>query len=454
MPPFARYSGVGRIMPSDYYTYFKAMSRNPLEVWGEEHFNLPIAPFRFLGRSSILINDPDAIHHCFVANAQNYRMNPVRQSVLQPFLRNGLLTAEGEVWKTARHAVAPVFTPRKVNAFAPQILTVCEAEVSRLKGLENPVISVRDMMIELTLDVLMETLFSGDEALDKQRFTENICELIEISGIPHPFDLPQWPGWLPRFGRGRSERVIQALRDQVIELAALRRAQPTAREAGRPEDFLDLLLSAGLDDTAVVDNLLTFLAAGHETTARTLAWTLYLLSQSPSVRDQLEYELGSADLDPANPSAWIEALPFTEAVLKESLRLYPSAPILARQSIASDLITGVAIPPKTDVLVSTWLLHRQRGLWQQPDDFRPERFLGPEADGISRTCYLPFGIGPRVCIGARFAMMEMIIVMASLLREFRFDFAGERHPLPVMKITLQPDVDIPMSVSRRARETV
>lgn len=449
MPPLARYSGAGRLMPGDYWTYFRAMSRNPLEVWGEHHFHLNVAPFRFLGRSSLIINDPDAIQHCFIGNVANYRMNPMRQAVLRPFLRDGLLTAEGEIWKTARKAVSPVFTPRKVNAFAPQILKVCEDARDSFRAVNGRVISATDAMVNLTLDVLIETLFSGDEALDKARFTKGICDLIEISGIPHLFDLLHMPGWVPRIGHGASNRVIRDLREQVGELAALRRSQPLPEQAGRPADFLDLLLGAGLDDTAVVDNLLTFLAAGHETTARTLTWTLYLLSQSPDILAEVEQELDTAELDRGAPETWMDALPWTMAVIKESLRLYPSAPVLARSSIDDDVVGGVPIPAKTDVLVSTWLLHRHRDLWPDADEFRPQRFLGEAGETINRFAYLPFGIGPRVCIGARFAMMEMAIVLAVLLRDLRFQFAGHRHPLPVMRITLQPDVDVPMKVSHR-----
>lgn len=451
MQSLARYSGAGRLMPGDYWTYFRAMSRNPMEVWGEHHFHLNVAPFRFLGRSSLIINDPDAIQHCFIGNVANYRMNPMRQAVLRPFLRDGLLTAEGEIWKTARKAVSPVFTPRKVKAFAPQILKVCEAARDSFLAVDGRVISATDAMVNLTLNVLIETLFSGDEALDKARFNKGICDLIEISGIPHLFDLLHMPGWVPRIGHGASNRVIRDLREQVGELAALRRSQPLPEQAGRPADFLDLLLGADLDDTAVVDNLLTFLAAGHETTARTLTWTLYLLSQSPDILAEVEQELDTAELDRSAPETWMDALPWTMAVIKESLRLYPSAPVLARSSINDDVVGGVPIPAKTDVLVSTWLLHRHRDLWPEADDFRPQRFLGEAGETINRFAYLPFGIGPRVCIGARFAMMEMAIVLAVLLRDLRFQFAGHRHPLPVMRITLQPDIDVPMKVSHRPR---
>ena len=448
-PPYASYSGVGKLMPSDYWTYFKAMQRNPLEIWGEHHFSIRLAPFRFLGRSSLILNDPDAIHHCFVSNAANYGMNPLRQAVLRPFLRDGLLTAEGDIWRTARKAVSPVFTPRKVNGFAPQIRSVCETTVDRLAARDGETISVSDLMVELTLDVLMETLFSGDDALDKARFTQGICDLLEISGVPHLFDLAHFPGWIPRIGQGKSRKVITDLRQQVGDVAAARRAAPSPEATGRTPDFLDLLLGAGLDDTAVIDNLLTFLAAGHETTARSLAWTLYLLSRDPVSLERLEGEIDGADLAGAEPSDWSRLLPFTEAVLKESLRLYPSAPMLARTSKEWDLVTGLPVPGGTDVLVSTWLLHRQRDIWEHPDEFRPDRFLGEAATRIPKDAYLPFGLGPRVCIGARFAMMEMVIVMACLASRLRLDFAGERDPVPVMRITLQPDTDMPMTIRRR-----
>ena len=448
-PPYAEYSAPGKLRLSDYWVYFQAMQRNPLEVWGEHHFSIRLAPFRFLGRSNLILNDPAAIHHCFVTRADNFTMNPLRQAVLRPFLRDGLLTAEGETWKRARKAVSPVFTPRKVNAFAPQIRQVCDEAADGFANQDGSVIGVSQAMVDLTLDVLIETLFSGDEALDKPAFTRGIHDLLEISGIPHLFDVIHLPGWVPRIGHGKSRRVIADLRRQVGAVAAARRAAPTPDTAGRPADFLDLLLGAGLDDTAVIDNLLTFLAAGHETTARTLAWALYLLSRAPDVRNRLEAELDAAPLDTTDPAEWSGLLPWTEAVIKESLRLYPSAPILARTSKDWDLVTGLPVPGGTDVVVSTWLLHRQRDIWEHPDDFRPERFLGEAAQAIPKDADLPFGIGPRVCIGARFAMMEMLIVLGTLLRKVRLDYAGATEPRPVMRITLQPDNAMEMRVSRR-----
>ena len=450
-PALARYSPAGKIRLRDYFTYFKAMRKNPLSAWGEEHYKLRIAPFRFLGRKSVMLNDPDSIHHCFVSNASNYKMNPIRQAVLRPFLRDGLLTAEGETWKTARHAVAPGFTPRKINAFAPGIRDVVVENAAAIECLVDGDISASRLMVDMTLDVLIGTLFSGDEALDKVLFTANINRLIEITGIPHPFDLVSAPDWIPRVGRGASRRVIADLRQQVGEIATQRRQAPVDPDADpdKPADFLDLLLGAGLEEDAIIDNLLTFLAAGHETTARSLSWTLYLLSSAPDVRERLEAELENANLEEDNPAGWMEQLPWTVAVLKESLRLYPSAPILTRSTLGPDTLGGHEISGNTEIIVSTWLLHRHADLWESPGTFRPSRFFGDAEKNIPRYAYLPFGLGPRVCIGARFAMMEMVIVLAVLLKRFRFDHVGTHQPVPVMRITLQPDTDMMMRVSRR-----
>lgn len=454
-PDLAQYSPVGKIRLGDYITYFKAMSTNPLSAWGEDHYKLRIAPFRFLGRKSVMLNDPDTIHHCFVTNASNYKMNPIRQAVLRPFLRDGLLTAEGATWKTARHAVAPVFTPRKINAFAPGIRDVTVENAAAIDCLVGGDISASRLMVDMTLDILIGTLFSGDKALDKTRFTANINRLIEITGIPHVFDLISAPDWIPRIGHGASRRVIADLRRQVGEIADQRRQVSDESGPNKPDaqnkkaDFLDLLLGAGLEDEAVIDNLLTFMAAGHETTARSLAWTLYLLSSAPDVRDKLEAEIDNATLDEDDPAGWMDQLPWTVAVLKESLRLYPSAPILTRSTLGPDQLGEHKISDNTEIIVSTWLLHRHADLWDAPEEFRPSRFFGEAEKDIPRYAYLPFGLGPRVCIGARFAMMEMVIVLAVLLRRFRFDHVGTQQPVPVMRITLQPDTDMMMRVSRR-----
>ena len=447
-PPYADYEATGRLTLRDYVNHFKRMGRNPLEVWAEPHFSIDYAPFRFLGKDYLLLNQPEGVRRVFLSNAANYRHNRMRQALIRPALRDGLLTAEGEIWKQSRKALAPVFTPRRIDAFAPAILSVIQSWARTLEAQDGETVCVSDAMVRMTLDALIDTLFSGSDAIDRDRFTQNVCQLMDIAGLPHPFDLVGAPSWVPRVGQLAKDRYIKDIRRQMAELAQARRARG---EEEKGDDFLSLLLKAGLDDDQIVDQLFTFMMAGHETTARSLAWTLYILGEARDVRQRLEAEIDTAALDPDHPESWPAALPFTEAVIKESLRLYPSAAHLPRTAIGADELCGQPIAPETEIIVSPWLLHRHRGLWEQADAFIPDRFMGEAGERIDRFAFLPFGVGPRVCIGGRFAMTEMVITLAVLLKRLRFDYAEAEPPLPIMRITLQPDRPVRMRVRRRAK---
>jgi cytochrome P450 len=202
-------------------------------------------------------------------------------------------------------------------------------------------------------------------------------------------------------------------------------------------------------DADVRANIVTFINAGHETTANALTWSLYLLSQSPEWRERAEADADQAfDVDGTVASERCEIL---RAVFEEALRLYPPAAMLARQSIADDQLGGITIPAGTVVTVSPYVLHRRRGLWDNPDAFDPSRFLGEKRDRIDRFAYIPFGAGPRVCIGMAFAIQEGIILLAHLLRAFRFDLVKGHVVMPLQRVTLRPREGMKMHVKRRNR---
>ena len=203
----------------------------------------------------------------------------------------------------------------------------------------------------------------------------------------------------------------------------------------------------GLPEANIRANIVTFINAGHETTANALTWTLYLLSRSPEWRERAEAEAASV-FDPERPAS-LEGCAVLRAVLDEALRLYPPVAILTREAIRHDTILGQRVPAGTIVLISPYVLHRRRGLWDHPDAFDPSRFLGERRDRIDRFAYIPFGAGPRVCIGMAFAMQEGIILLAHLLRAFRFDLV-EGHPvMPLQRVTLRPREGMKMHVKRR-----
>ena len=222
-----------------------------------------------------------------------------------------------------------------------------------------------------------------------------------------------------------------------------------------PNDFLTLLLRAegpeGLSRAEIEDNIITFIGAGHETTARALGWTLYLLARAPWERDRIEQEI-DAFMDQAKvppPHAWLDALPLTRAAFEEAMRLYPPAPSINREPIEDDQYQDLKLPKGSAVLVMPWTVHRHRLYWDNPEAFMPSRFHPENRDKIDRFQYLPFGAGPRVCIGASFALQEAIIALATLLHRYRFDMAGAIKPWPVQKLTTQPDGGLPMTVTAR-----
>ena len=426
------------------------MARNPLAIWGEGAYREPVIVTEWLGKPIIVISDPAAIRHVMVDNAKNYGMQPLRQRVLRPILRDGLLTAEGELWKRARRSLAPVFAPRNTTCLAT---TMLQRSVLFADGLERKAGQASDIAVEMTLltfDILQATLFTGDIAGDPQEFAAATATLLRTMGRIDPMDVLDAPAFVPRVTRllgKRSQAYFRQLIAATIERRQelLRRAPETA-----PRDLLTLLLEAeGRSRSEIEDNIITFIGAGHETTARALGWTLYLLSQAPEERAKVEAEIDAHDFSDPNPSSWVDRLVTTRAAFEEAMRLYPPAPSLNRAALEDDQVGNVRIPKDASVLVLPWIVHRHRRLWSRPDEFVPSRFLPDKRAALDRYQYIPFGLGPRVCIGQHFAMQEGVIALAALMRHLRFDYAGSAPPAPVQKITVQPARDIPMRISRR-----
>jgi cytochrome P450 len=426
------------------------MARNPLAIWGVGAFREKIITTEWLGVPTVIISDPTAIRHVMVENAKNYGMQPLRQRVLRPILRDGLLTAEGELWRRTRKSLAPIFSPRNVAPLANVMLKRSQIFADGLAARTGKVVDMAEQMTLLTFDILQATLFSGDIAGDPQEFAGATHSLLKTMGRVDPLDVLDAPAWVPRVTRLLGARSLTYFRRLIADTIARRRAMLEKSPEAAPRDLLTLLLEAeGLTPSEVEDNIITFIGAGHETTARALGWSLYLLSQAPEERARLEAELAAHDFGDGDPYSWPDKLPMTRAVFEEAMRLYPPAPSLNRQALEDDDLDGVKIPKGATVLVMPWILHRHEKLWDRPDEFVPERFLPGARESIERYQYLPFGAGPRVCIGQYFAMQEGVVALACLCRGLRFEFAGAEPPRPVQKITVQPEDGLRMRVVRR-----
>ncbi|WP_281976954.1 cytochrome P450 [Pseudorhizobium flavum] len=460
--PFVPPAPVPRTVPPSRLEIIRTVFNNPLELWGEPSYTLPWIETKFLKERTIIVNDPGLIRHVLVDNAANYEMSEIRQLILRPILRDGLLTAEGPVWKRSRKAMAPVFTPRHARSFADQMLRKSEDYVSKYSGVgeEGQVFDISVDMTEITFNILSQTLFSGEIVTESNDFSEDVDSLLHRMGRVDPMDLLRAPPWVPRLTRIGGKRVLGKFREIVAKTMALRQKKMRENPDHVPQDFLTLLLELagpdGLTMNEIEDNILTFIGAGHETTARALAWTLYCVANSPQIRERMETEIDEVLASGAEPVEWMDRMPMVRAAFEEALRLYPPAPSLNRAAIADDEWTSpdgktVRIRAGVTVLIMPWTLHRHQLYWDNPRAFMPERFLPENRGKIGRFQYLPFGAGPRVCIGATFAMQEAVIALAVLMSRYRFDMTPDTKPWPVQKLTTQPRDGLPMRVTRRVR---
>ncbi len=436
--------------------FLLALGRNPLTTWTEDHFTKPMVEADGVLGHVVSVHDPAAIRHVFVDNVANYRKDSLQQRILRRGPGTGLLTAEADAWRLQRRTLAGLFTPRTVATFLPAMVDAAEAVVRRLmrRPLGRPVDACEDMA-RVTLDILARTIFS-DGLDDPETLRRTMGRYLDSIGRVSALDVFDAPQWIPRPGRMMAAPIAAYFDDFVERIIAVRRERLAGDRASVPRDFLTLLIEAsdpetgaGLSELDVRANIVTFIGAGHETTANTLSWVLFLLSQDEAVRARVEAELDDVLGDQRLSAAHLPRLVFTRAVIDEALRLYPPAPYMSREAIADDVVGGISVPAGSIVVTAPWVLHRHHLLWTDPDLFRPERFL-PDARGpVDRFAYLPFGVGPRVCIGASFALQEATVVVAVLLRRLRFDLKAGHRVMPLQRLTLRPQGGLPMTVKAR-----
>jgi len=446
-----------RTEPLGTLAFLRAVRENPLNTWMEAHFEEPIITGDgALGRMTV-VSDPAAIRHILVDNAANYRKDDLQLRILAPGLGRGLVTAEGDEWRLQRRTIAPLFTPRHVASFFPAMVEAAERLVRRWQ--RRPAGRVVDASLEMTrvtLDVLERTIFTQGVSKDPDALGRAITRYFNSLGRVAPLDIFGFPDWIPRIGRLRARPSIRFFEETVNALIDARK-QLLARGEQAPRDLLTLLLEAadpetgkGLSDIDVRTNIVTFIGAGHETTANALSWSLYLLSQDERARAHVEREVDEVLEEGALEPHHLDKLVYTRAVIDEAIRLYPPAPYMSRAAIDDDRIGELEIPAGSMVAIVPYLLHRHRRLWNEPDAFQPERFLPENRGRIDRFAYLPFGAGPRVCIGASFSLQEAVIVLATIARSVRLDLVDGHAVTPVQRITLRPQGGLPMRLTQRA----
>lgn len=387
-----------------------------------------------------MIMEPAAIKRVLLDAVDDYPKSNVTKTLLSPAIGDSLFIAEGAHWRWQRRATAPAFAHRSVAALGPVMSRAAAHSCARIATAGPRAVDLAEEMVNTTFDVIADVTFSGDDTMDRTAVHGAIDGYITEAGRVSVLDLLGAPAWVPRPGRSEAMRQLEATK--VIADAAIERRQ--ARGASDVPDLLDLLLSAEdpksgrtMTTSELRDNLLTFIVAGHETTAQTLAWALYLMGHDTDAQDRARAEAQNVLEGRAAGADDLAALPYTRQIIDETLRLYPAGGLLSRTARADDTLCGTHIQKGDTVMIPVYALGRHRDLWEAPDAFRPERFSDRKA--IDRYAYLPFGDGPRVCIGASFAIQEAVIILATLLSRFRFSSVKGRSPVPKMLITLRPE---------------
>jgi cytochrome P450 len=437
------------------------MWQNPLAMWTRAHFEEPVVIRKSVLGTLAVLSNPAGIRHVLVDNAANYHKGPLQRRVLLG-LGNGLLTTEDEDWRVQRRALAPLFTPRVVESFAPAMGEAASNLLARWR--QQPTgrtVDISGEMSRITLEVLERTIFPEGLGRELGEFVRAIKLYAETLGRVHPLDVLRFPDWVPRLSRRSAQPALNFFLQVVDAMIASKRNSKAGEEDHGTRDLLTLLVAAadpvtgkGLSEAEVRANIITFIAAGHETTANTLTWALFLLALYPQWRQAAEAEVDRALPDGAFNGGPISAellksLPLTRAIIDETLRLYPPAASLSRQALHADNAAGARIEAGNVVVISPWIIHRHTLLWKDPCSFDPGRFLPDAPQAIARFSYLPFGAGPRICIGASFALQETVIVLASILRQFRLELAPTANIVPVQWLTLRPKYGMPMLIRPR-----
>jgi cytochrome P450 len=385
------------------------------------------------GTPLVLLSDPGAVRHVLQGNASNWSKATLQYLALATVTGPGLLAVWDDSWLGRRRIAAPAFHHGRIAAIGASVAQAARTVVDSWGALApgGEIVDVDTLSTQITLDVVGRTLFDRDLAdvtMDLVRATDEAAELVVARGRSLP-----WPSWVPTSVNRRLRVSVACLDNICRQLVTDRRARGVSEH---DSDLLGLLVAADLPDDAIRDELVTVVVAGHETVASALMWTLMLLAEHPEAQQRLREEARAA-------GQWTqlrrrEQLPWTRAVVDESLRLFPPGWVISRRAEQADSIGGQDVPAGTLVVISPWLLHRDARSWPHPEEFRPERFL-PESTARARPDYVPFGLGPRLCIGRDFALVELTILLVELLRDHVVELPGGwKRPECLALVTLRP----------------
>jgi cytochrome P450 len=406
--------------------------------------------FRLGGLHAFLVNHPDAIQHILQENNRSYTKDTLQYNALAAVTGKGLLTSDGETWLAHRRLMQPAFSRPRIYNFGPQMVAAAENMLDGWQaaaGNAQP-LDVDQAMMRLALEILGKAVLGVDLEREAPALTEAVTIVLDhvVEQLKSP---PAIPHFIPTRANRRYRSALGTLDQAVLEIIAAHRQEPHSTQG----DLLDLMIQAGntpghpaLNARQLRDEIVTILIAGHETVASALTWACFLLSQNPAAAARLRKELHQV-LGGRRPEvADLPALTYTRRVFDEALRLYPPAWLITRKCVMADHIDGHAIPAGSLMVIGVAAVQRHPAFWPNPDCFDPDRFLPEQSAGRPHFAYLPFGGGPRLCIGNTFALTEAPLVLAAIYQRFRLELVPGTPVEALPLVTQRPSNGLPMLV--------
>ena len=428
----------------------RAVVRNPIESWPRAVYREHLHRARMPGRDAVFVMCPALIRQVLVDEADSFEKGAMTRRALGPILGDAILIAEGTRWRWQRRAAASLFRREQLLDFLP--LMIAAAEHTRQRWLSFPAggeIDVAREMTRTTLNIVLATMLSGSSVGDPARLERAIADYLESTSWVMALTILGAPRWVPYPGMRKAARGRDFLKQFVADLT-----NEIAYSEVPRNDLLSLLIRANdpqtgrlMSETDVRDNILTFVMAGHETTALALTWTFYLLSLHPEIEERVRSEIATITGGAPVRGEHIESLRYTQQVIQEAMRLYPPAPLIVREARRVLRLGTENIGPGTLVYVPVYAVHRHEGFWDRPDLFDPDRFAPEAVKARDQYIYLPFGAGPHICIGMSFALMEATALLAVLLASLRLHLRPGYIPRPKLRVTLRPAGGMPMRLT-------
>ena len=436
--------------PLPIWRFLPTFLRNPLRAMPAGVYHEPIYSPSGLGGRMAWVTDPELVERILLGEHESFPKSRIEHRIFSSILGEGILTAEGQSWRWQRRTVAPLFRHQEVVALVPAMAEVSDALARRWRELPPGTRRRVDRdMTDVTFAALAATIFAGATAAEEEALKHHISAYLERTSWDVAFEILQVPEWVWHPAQRAMRRHARLLRATMSAILQRERSRgfPGGGLMARLGEARDPETGAPMSDALISNNLLTFAAAGHETTAKALTWTLYLLARAPAWQERLRDEITRVAGDAAITAAHLDDLVLTRRVFKEAMRLYPPAPVIGRMATSPVTLGGHRFEPGAMLIVPVWAIHRHRLLWDDPDRFDPNRFTPEREAAMQRTQFMPFGFGPRTCIGMTFAMMEGLVMLATFVRAMRFGWDGVLAPEPISRVTLRPKGGMPLILS-------